>query len=161
MAHFGRIDILLYNATSSGWSEPLGVTDEHWDNVLTMNVRAPYSFIQMVVPQMIARRSGNIILMTTKASLNVPITDPGHKGLLAYGASKAALNRIGSYFAEELRQYNIAVNMLSPGIVNDLAGGKRPTVERFAPPVVYLAKQTAETMTGQWRNTTDWGINWP
>jgi NAD(P)-dependent dehydrogenase (short-subunit alcohol dehydrogenase family) len=161
MAHFGRIDILLYNAVTSGYSDAMNVPDEHWDQVLNMNVKVPYSFIQLVAPQMMQRKSGNIILMSTKASLTIPIDDPGHKGLLAYGASKAALNRIATYFSEELKPYNIAVNVLSPGMVNDLSGGKTPTPEQFAPPILYLARQSAETMTGQWRNTTDFGVNWP
>ncbi|HEY3697115.1 SDR family oxidoreductase [Phenylobacterium sp.] len=161
LAHFGRIDILLYNAMAAGLSDALEVPDEHWERVLTMNVKVPYSFIQRVAPQMMARRSGAIILMSSKTSLAVPHDDPGHKGLLAYGTSKAGLNRIATYFSEELKPYNIAVNVLSPGMVRELAGGKTPTPEQFAPPVLYLARQTAETMTGQWRNTTDYGVNWP
>jgi hypothetical protein len=42
-----------------------------------------------------------------------------------------------------------------------LTGGKEPSVEQFAPPLLHLARQTAETMTGQWRNTTDYGTAWP
>jgi NAD(P)-dependent dehydrogenase (short-subunit alcohol dehydrogenase family) len=161
LAHFGRVDILVYNATSSGYVDAMNIPDEHWDDVLTMNVKTPYHFIRLLAPQMIARRSGNIVLMTSKTSLPVPYDDPGHKNLLAYGASKAALNRIGSFFAEELKQHDIAVNMLSPGIVAELSGGKAPTVEQFAPPLLHLARQTAQTMTGQWRNTTDFGVAWP
>ena len=35
------------------------------------------------------------------------------------------------------------------------------TPEVMGPALIYLARQTAETMTGQWRNTTDYGVNWP
>ena len=161
LAHFGHIDIFVYNATSAGFSKPLGVKDEHWDKTLALNIRAPYAFFQRIVPGMMARRSGNIICLSTRASLAIPIEDPAHQGLLAYGVAKAGLNRMASYFAEELKPYNIAVNMLSPGSVNVLAGGKEPTVEQFAPPLLHLARQTAETMTGQWRNTADYGVAWP
>jgi 3-oxoacyl-[acyl-carrier protein] reductase len=161
LAHFGRIDVLIFNAMYATHTGALEVSDEDWDRSLNLNVRAPYTYIKLVAPQMMQRRSGAIVLMSTRASLAIPIEDAAHAGLLAYGVSKAGLNRIASYFAEELKPYNIAVNMLSPGKVHELAGGKTPTVERFAPPMLHLCSQTAETMTGQWRNTTDWGVSWP
>jgi NAD(P)-dependent dehydrogenase (short-subunit alcohol dehydrogenase family) len=161
LAHLGHIDIFVYNATSASFSRPLEVTDENWDKTLALSIRAPYAFFQRVIPGMMARRSGSIICLSTRASLAIPIEDPAHDRLLAYGVAKAGLNRMATYFAEELKPYNIAVNMLSPGNVNVLAGGKEPTIEQFAPPLLHLARQTAETTTGQWRNTTDYGVAWP
>jgi NAD(P)-dependent dehydrogenase (short-subunit alcohol dehydrogenase family) len=162
LAHFGHIDIFVFNAkSSSGWSDCLNVPDEHWDNTLQINLRAPYAFLQKIVPGMKARRSGSIIIMSTRCALPVPIDDPGHKNLLAYGVTKAALQRVSSYFAAELEPYGIAVNSLSPGNVNVLTGGGPPTMEQFAPPLLHLARQTAQTMTGAWLNTTDYGTAWP
>jgi NAD(P)-dependent dehydrogenase (short-subunit alcohol dehydrogenase family) len=161
MAHFGKIDILVLNAVFARYSDALNVPDRHWEMSLNLNVRAPYTFIKLVAPHMIERRSGNIVVLSTRGSLAIPREDPAHEGLLAYGASKAALNRIATYFAEELKPYDIAVNMLSPGQVDVLAEGKPPTPEQFAPPLLHLARQTASTMTGQWRNTTDYGVAWP
>jgi NAD(P)-dependent dehydrogenase (short-subunit alcohol dehydrogenase family) len=161
LAHFGHIDIFVYNATSAAFSKPLEVSDELWDKTLALSIHAPYAFFQRIVPGMMARRSGAIICLSTRASLAIPIEDPAHRGLLAYGVAKAGLNRICSYCSEELKPYGIAVNMLSPGNVNVLTGGKEPSVEQFAPPLLHLARQTAQTMTGQWRNTTDFGTAWP
>jgi NAD(P)-dependent dehydrogenase (short-subunit alcohol dehydrogenase family) len=161
MASLGRIDILVLNAVYARFSDAFDVPDEDWERSFALNVRAPYTFIKLVAPQMMDRRAGSIICMSTRGSLPIPIDDSAHKGLLAYGTSKAAFNRIATYFSEELKPYNIAVNMLSPGKVAELAGGKDPTPEQFAPPLLYLARQTAETMTGQFRNTTDWNVSWP
>jgi NAD(P)-dependent dehydrogenase (short-subunit alcohol dehydrogenase family) len=161
MAQFGRIDIFIYNAVFTAQSDAFDIPDELFDRALTMNVRAPYTFIRLVARNMMEQRSGSIICMSTRASLAIPIDDAAHKNLLAYGASKAALNRIATYFSEELKPYNIAVNLLSPGKVSELAGGNSPSPDQFAPPIMYLARQTAETMTGQFLNTTDWGVSWP
>jgi NAD(P)-dependent dehydrogenase (short-subunit alcohol dehydrogenase family) len=161
LARFGRIDIFLYNAVAHGNFDVLSVPDEHWDLSLQVNLRAPYAFLQLVVPQMKARGSGSIILMSSRASLPVPLDDLAHTGRLAYGVTKAALNRMATFFAEELKPYDIAVNVLSPGVVKALSGGGEPTPEQFAPPVLFLAGQTARTYTGQWCNTTDFGTAWP
>jgi NAD(P)-dependent dehydrogenase (short-subunit alcohol dehydrogenase family) len=162
LAHFGQIDIFVFNAkSSSGWSDCLEVSDEQWDKTLQTNLRAPYTFLQKVVPGMKARRSGSIIIMSTRCALPIPIDDPGHKNLLAYGVTKAALQRLSTYFAAELEPYGIAVNSLSPGFVNILTGGGPPSIEQFAPPLLHLARQTAQTMTGAWLNTTDYGTSWP
>lgn len=161
LGEFGRIDILVYNATANRFIEPFAATQKDWDLSFNLNVRAPYTFIQLTAPQMMERKSGNIILLSTRAALPVPIEDASHKWNLTYGVSKAALNRLGTYFAEELKAHGVAVNMLSPGKVDELAGGHQPTPEQFAPPLIYLAQQTPDAMTGQWRNTTDFGVNWP
>ena len=162
LAHLGHIDIFIFNAkSSSGYSDCLSVPDEHWDNTLQINLRAPYAFLQKIVPGMKARRSGSIIMMSTRCALPVSIDDPGHKNLLAYGVTKAALQRLSTYFSAELAPYGIAVNSLSPGNVNVLTGGAPPSIEQFAPPLLHLARQTAQTMTGAWLNTTDYGTAWP
>lgn len=161
MAEFGRIDILVYNATANRFIEPFEARQKDWDLSFNLNARAPYSFIQLIAPQMMERKSGSIILLSSRAALPVPIEDPSHKWNLTYGVSKAALNRLGTYFSEELKAHGVSVNMLSPGKVDELAGGRQPTPEQFAPPLIYLAQQTPETMTGQWRNTTDFGDSWP
>jgi NAD(P)-dependent dehydrogenase (short-subunit alcohol dehydrogenase family) len=160
LINFGKIDVLLINAVWANFSKPLDVPDEAWEMGMQLNIRAPYNFIRCVAPSMIERKSGSIICMSTRAALPIPVTDPAHRGLLAYGVTKAGLARIASYFAEELKPHGIAVNSLSPGQVNVLAGGETPTPEQFAPPIVYLAQQSAQTVTGGWFNTTDWGDSW-
>ena len=161
LSEFGRIDILVYNAAGYRLVKPFEASEKDWDLSFNLNVRAPYKFIQMIAPQMMQRKSGNIILLSTRASLAVPFEDASHDLNLAYGVSKAALNRLGTYFSEELKSHGVAVNILSPGKVDELAEGREPTVEQFAPPLLHLAKQTPDTLTGQWRNTTDFGVAWP
>lgn len=79
----------------------------------------------------------------------------------AYGVSKAALNRLTHFMASELKPYGAAVNSLSPGVVASESalranpavatrGTHKPcTPEIMGPALIYLAQQTADTLTGQ------------
>lgn len=160
-ANLGPIDILVVNSGWANRAEELEVPDEHWDLAYAINVRGPYELIRAVAPGMIDRRSGSIVLLSTRASLNIPASDPAHKGLLAYGCSRAAMNRMVTHMAEEFRPHNVSINAMSPGIIDELTGGKEPKVEEWAPQIVHLAQQTPDTMTGQWLHTTEFGTTWP
>ena len=94
-------------------------------------------------------------------------------GFLSYGLSKAALNRLSYFMAAELRPFGIAVNCLSPGMVAsesalksnphvETSGTHKPaTPEVLGPALLYLAQQTADTLTGQMLHTDEFGKNWP
>jgi NAD(P)-dependent dehydrogenase (short-subunit alcohol dehydrogenase family) len=101
--HFGRIDVLVNNAAIT-FPGDLELPLKRWDLVMEVNLRAPLLALRAVGPGMIARGSGTI-LNVSSAAARVPIT-----GLLAYGVSKAALERLTTGAAEELRPHGIAVN---------------------------------------------------
>jgi 3-oxoacyl-[acyl-carrier protein] reductase len=171
-ANFGRIDVLVNNAGLMPRYDPFDVSCEDWDRVMRVNVRAPYLAIRQVAPYMIRQRSGSIINVTARAAGFMP---KGHRaqGTVVYAISKAGLNRLSYFMAEELKPYGIAVNALSPGIVltdTALAGrpqakasgeGKPPTPEVLGPAIVYLARQTAESLTGQILHTDEFQKTWP
>ena len=125
---FGGIDGLVNNAVSTvDRIDPLDVPRDVWEESFRVNVRAPYVLIARSVPHMIARGGGSIINVTSLAAGTTGKGAGAHAGLLQYGVSKAALNRLTSYFAAELEEDNIAVNAISPGdasaymrVVNDL-----------------------------------------
>jgi NAD(P)-dependent dehydrogenase (short-subunit alcohol dehydrogenase family) len=97
--------------------------------------------------------------------------------MLGYGVTKAALDRLSLYFAAEFAQYGIAVNSLSPGAVMthswravpdemrqefiDSGMAKPPTVEVMGPSIVFMAQQTADTLTGRILDTDDYLVSWP
>jgi NAD(P)-dependent dehydrogenase (short-subunit alcohol dehydrogenase family) len=171
-ANFGRIDVLVNNAGLMTSFAPFGVSCEDWDRVMRVNVRAPYLTIRHVAPYMMRQRSGSIINVTARAGGFMP---KGHRaqGTVVYGVSKAGLNRLSYFMAEELKPYGIAVNALSPGIVlTDTAlaarpeakagtDGKPPTPEVLGPALICLAQQKAETLTGQILHTDDYQKSWP
>jgi 3-oxoacyl-[acyl-carrier protein] reductase len=169
--NLGRIDVLVNNAGLLWSSDPLDISCDDWDRLMRTNLRGPYLTIKHAAPYMMHQRSGSIINITAAAGALRP--DTNFKGTLAYGISKAGLNRLSYFMAEELRPYGIAVNSLSPGyVLSDTAAAKRPeartsgkhkpaTPEVMGPALLYLAQQTAETLTGQILHTDEFGKSWP
>ena len=171
-ANFGHIDVLVNNAAVMPHYAPFDVSCEDWDRVMRINVRGPYLAIRQVAPYMMRQRSGSIINVTARAAGFTPKGDRA-QGTVAYAVSKAALNRLSYFMAEELKSYGIAVNALSPGIVRtDTAVAARPelvasgsakpaTPEALGPALVYLARQAAGTLTGQTLHADEFQKSWP
>ena len=82
------------------------------DRCLTVNVRGPLLLCKFALPTLIAQRSGSILCITSGAARAY------RSGRVGYSMSKAALERMFLCLAEEVRPYNIAVNVLSPGRVD-------------------------------------------
>ena len=112
---FGRVDVLINNASEIGPS-PMPVLDAYpWDallRVLRINAVAPLHLIQLLVPQMKARGAGVIVNVTSDAGVN---SYPGWGG---YGASKAALEHLSRTLAVELDATGIRVYVMDPGDMN-------------------------------------------
>ncbi|MFI5047520.1 MAG: SDR family NAD(P)-dependent oxidoreductase [Acidimicrobiia bacterium] len=171
-AALGHIDVLVNNAAILASAEPLATTGDEWDRIMRVNVGAPYVAIREVAPSMIRQGAGSIVNITARAAAFVAKGDRA-QGSVAYAVSKAALNRLSFFMAEELKPHGIAVNALSPGIVATETAlarnpslatsgeAKQPTPEVLGPAVVFLAQQTAATLTGQVLHTDDYGKGWP
>jgi 2-deoxy-D-gluconate 3-dehydrogenase len=169
--NFGRIDVLVNNAAALWKFDSLKISGEAWDRVMATNVRGPYVAIRQAAPHMIRQRSGSIINITALVGSLTPKSN--YPGFLIYGVSKAALNRLSYFMAAELKPYGIAVNCLSPGVVASesalksnpqvaQAGTHKPaTPEVLGPALLYLAQQTAETLTGQMLHTDEFQKSWP
>src|SRR5215471_17443425 len=103
--HFGRLDVLVNNAAIT-FPGDIDLSMRRWDLVMEVNLRAPVLAIKAALPGMIERRSGAILNVSSAAAvLAVP-------GLLAYGVSKAALERLTVGLAENVRPHGIPVNCL-------------------------------------------------
>jgi NAD(P)-dependent dehydrogenase (short-subunit alcohol dehydrogenase family) len=112
---FGRIDVLVNNASSIGLS-PMPVLEEYpldaLAEVFRVNVLAPLHLIQLVLPAMRERGTGLIINLTSDAAVQAYPTWGG------YGASKAALEQLSRVLAEELAGSGIRVYTVDPGDMN-------------------------------------------
>ena len=109
---FGRIDVLINNASELGPS-PMPELErmplDAFDRVLRVNVEAPLSLTQLVLPGMRARGSGLIVNVTSDAGVHAYPTWGG------YGASKAALEHLSRVLAAELDGSGIRVFVVDPG----------------------------------------------
>jgi citronellol/citronellal dehydrogenase len=100
---FGRLDVLVNNAAIT-FPGDLALSMKRWDLVMEVNLRAPLLAMRAALPGMIARRRGAVLNVSSAAAV-IPIT-----GLLAYGVSKAGLERLTVGVAEEVRSHGVAVN---------------------------------------------------
>ncbi|MGZ7041281.1 MAG: SDR family NAD(P)-dependent oxidoreductase [Thermoanaerobaculia bacterium] len=115
LARFGRIDILINNASELGPS-PMPLLESHsWESLLRIyrvNVVAPLHLTQLLLPSMKARHRGTIINITSDAGVNA------YRGWGGYGSSKAALEHASRVFAAELEGSGVRVFVVDPGDMN-------------------------------------------
>jgi len=109
MAAFGRIDILVNNAAIRV-RRPFGeFSAQEFDQVVAVNLRAPFLVSQEVVPIMKANGGGRIINIASQMG------SIAEQNLALYGLTKAALIHLTMSMAFELAPANIMVNAVSPG----------------------------------------------
>ena len=163
--HFGRIDIVVSNAGVDCESPVVNLEEELLDRCLTVNIRGPILLCKYVLPQMIKQKSGGSIFCITSGAAT------GYReGRVGYSMSKAALDRAYLSLASEVREHNIAVNVLSPGRVDtwmnrrgDWPGTEHIPMEQpesINEAAVWLAAQNASTFTGQRIERSEFGTNW-
>ena len=109
---FGGIDVLVCNAASNPYYGPLGgISDDQFRKILDNNIVANNWLISMVVPQMIARKDGSIIIVSSIGGLK------GSTVLGAYAISKAADMQLARNLACEYGKHNVRVNCIAPGLI--------------------------------------------
>ena len=109
---FGKIDILVCNAATNVHMGPMStLKDEQFRKILDNNILSNHWLIQLVAPEMIARRDGAIVIVSSIGGLQ------GSTMLGAYGLSKAADFQLARNMAVELGPHNIRVNCVAPGII--------------------------------------------
>jgi NAD(P)-dependent dehydrogenase (short-subunit alcohol dehydrogenase family) len=163
LEQWGRVDIVVCNAAVNPFYGSLTkLDDEAWDKIMTCNVKSSWWLTKLVVPHMVARGSGNIILISSIGAFRATSV------LGAYGISKAAEAQLARNLALELGPKGIRVNAIAPGLVKtDFAKAlwsnptilqnveQRAPLRRIGQPVdiagvaVFLASQAASFVTGQ------------
>jgi 3-oxoacyl-[acyl-carrier protein] reductase len=164
IARLGRLDIVVANAGI--WNiEDLPIekmTEKQWDEMMRVNLKSVYSIIHFSVPQMIKQKSGKIIPVTSTAGQR------GESFHTHYGASKGGAISLVKGLAVELAKHNILVNSIAPGwvatdmsnpVIQTKAGvkavaaaiplGRPATAEEIAGPILFLASDLANFLTGE------------
>jgi NAD(P)-dependent dehydrogenase (short-subunit alcohol dehydrogenase family) len=108
--HYGSVDILIAAAGSQGPIGPLvEAKADQWADAVGVNLMGVMHACQAVLPAMIERRSGKIIVLGGGGAAYA------RPNFSAYAASKAAVVRLVETIAEEVRDHNIQVNCMAPG----------------------------------------------
>jgi len=111
-ARFGKVDILVCNAASNPYYGSLaGIDDAQFRKIFENNVLANHWLAQLVAPQMIERRDGSIVIVSSVAGLRATAV------IGAYGISKAADMALARNLALEWGPHNVRVNCVAPGLV--------------------------------------------
>jgi NAD(P)-dependent dehydrogenase (short-subunit alcohol dehydrogenase family) len=111
ITQFGRIDILVNNAGINMKKEFTDVTDEEFERILHTNVRSVFAICREVVRTMLPLGKGNIINISSMAS------QYGIPKVIAYTASKSAIEGMTKAMAVELSPMGILVNCIAPGFI--------------------------------------------
>ncbi|HEX7845139.1 MAG TPA: SDR family oxidoreductase [Chitinophagaceae bacterium] len=108
---FGQVDILVNNAGINQKKEFTEVTDEEFQRVMTTNLNAVFSMSREAVKHMLTRQSGCIINISSMAA------QYGLPKVIAYSASKTAIDGLTRAMAVELSSKGIRVNAIAPGFI--------------------------------------------
>lgn len=163
IGHYGKVDILVCNAASNVHHGPSAtIADEAFSKIIDTNLKSTHWLCHMVLPGMVERREGAIVVVSSIAGLR------GSTALGTYGISKAGEIALVRNLALEYGPHNIRVNAIAPGLIKtDFAKAlwDNPDVlaerinstplRRIGDPVdiagaaVFLASPASAFMTGQ------------
>jgi len=160
---WGRIDILVCNAAVNPYYGPsAGIPDSAFDKILASNVKSNHWLCNMVLPEMVERKDGVILVVSSVGGLKASTV------IGAYNISKAADFALVRNLAAEYGPHNIRVNAIAPGLIRTdfaralwenpktLAGATSTTPlrrigepEELAGVAVFLASRAGSFATGQ------------
>jgi NAD(P)-dependent dehydrogenase (short-subunit alcohol dehydrogenase family) len=123
---FGRIDALVNAAGIIASGSVADTTDENWDVMMNVNVRAPFRLIRAAASHL-AARGGAVVNVSSVAGLRA------FPGLASYCVSKAAVDQLTRVAALDLAPRGVRVNAVNPGVVvTDLHRRGGMSAERYA-----------------------------
>lgn len=159
-ANFGPVDILVNNAAVTWFVPVVDFSEKRFRTMMDVQVWAPFELAQLCLPGMIERESGWILNISSHAAIHPGAKAPGGHGGTVYGMCKAALERFTTGLAQELHAKNVAVNVISPGLVatpgvvhhnliNEANKDRVTPVEHMAEACLRLCYGNAKEITGR------------
>lgn len=160
---FGKVDILVCNAAVNPYfGSSLDIPDDAFDKIMASNVKSNHWLSNMVIPQMVERGDGSIIIVSSIGGLK------GSNVLGTYGLSKAADFQLARNIAVEFGPKNVRANCIAPGLIKtkfakalwdnpdilerSTSGAPLKRIgmpDEIAGAAVFLASQAGAFMTGQ------------
>lgn|SRR5512143_1640778 len=161
IANFGKIDILVNNAGTISRRPAIDVGEQEWDTVMTLNAKTVFFLAQRAARDMMKRRYGKIINISSLLAFQGGILVPG------YAASKGAVAQMTKAMANEWAQHGISVNAIAPGymatnntqqlredsvrsktILDRIPAGRWGVPEDLQGAVVFLASPASDYVNG-------------
>jgi len=153
-----HVDILINNAGTFPFGPTHEMTEEVFESVYSLNVKAPYFLVAALAPLMAKRGKGAIVNVSTM------VADYGAAGMSLYGSSKAAINLLTKAWAAEYGPSGVRVNAVSPGptrtegtgamgegleqLAAQAPAGRPATADEIAEAIVFLATDRASFIHG-------------
>jgi NAD(P)-dependent dehydrogenase (short-subunit alcohol dehydrogenase family) len=164
---YGPVDVLVNNAALTYFESIKDYKVNRWMRTWAVNVHAPFILSQLVLEDMIPRKAGSIVNISSSSAIG-----PGRgpysaeerqtaEGDVCYGSQKAALERFTQGMAAEVFEYGVSITCLSPSLVvptpgtvyhNLVTGIDDPTGEHpdlMAQSTLLLATEPQEKITGR------------
>ena len=157
----GRVDVLVNNAGLGANHAAVDVTEENWDELMSVNLRGLFFCCQAAARPMLARGYGRIVNISSQAGL-VGIRDHA-----VYCASKGGVNQLTRVLALEWSARGVTVNAVAPtfiytegtkdrldrpeylkSVVDRIPAGRVGTIDDVAGAVIYLASPASALVTG-------------
>ena len=160
---WGRIDVLVNNAGIDIIKPAVDYAEAEWDQILDINLKGYFLCAQAVGRQMIAQRSGSILMNGSIAG------SVGIKGLTPYASAKGGVDQLARTLAVEWAPHNVRVNVFAPAYFENVMQGvehvhrdeakerhiqewtplgRRGRLEELIGPVVFLASDASSYVTG-------------
>ena len=154
----GHVDILINNAATYPFGPTEKMTEEDFNSIFSLNVKAPFFLVAELAPRMAKRGKGAIVNVSTM------VADYGVSGYGLYGSSKAAMNLLTKSWAAEYGPRGVRVNAVSPGptrtegtdgmsaaleqLAAQAPAGRPATADEIADAIVFLATDRASFIYG-------------
>jgi 3-oxoacyl-[acyl-carrier protein] reductase len=161
---FGRIDLLINNAGIYPRQAFLEMSEAQWDEMQEINLKSMFHTLQLVLPHMVARRSGKVVNISS-VTFHLGVALLSH-----YVASKGGVIGLTRSVAREMGEHNIHINCITPGAIKVEAEAKVVTEEQVRSMVasqclqrrilpldiarvcLFLSTELSDGMTGQTLN---------
>lgn len=160
LTQWGQIDVLINNAGITRDGLLMKMSEEHWDEVIDVNLKSVFNTCQALARPMIKAKTGKIINISSVVGLT------GNAGQANYAASKSGVIGFTKSLAQELASRGICVNCIAPGfidtrmtdvltdaqkdsIINKIPMGRMGEPVEIAHAALFLASDLSKYMTGQ------------